>query len=299
MQDEMKNHLLPILLCLLAGLSACNNTSQESAADSETASAPLSIDALADSLQYIRANHMESDIVSRHYPELTRAEAFAIQLATLDKELADGARIVGWKMGGTATADASAFDPMFGYILDRYMIPPGGKVASRTFPGGSAAVESEIGVVIKDDLPEGVASKEELLDHIDYVFGAMELAKGIALPAGDEEVSLDYVLATGMGQVRTIKGTGQVAPRDFDWDNETAKCYFNGELVAEGIASNIFGNPLNAVYELANLLPTQGRYLKAGEMVITGSMYQNPMLEGAAEVRLEFSSLGEIEFMSE
>lgn len=295
----MKNHLLPILLCLLAGLTACNNTPSQDAADSDAVFTPLSIDAIADSLQAIRAANLETDIVSRHYPELTRAEAFAIQLATLDKELADGAQLVGWKMGGTATADPAAFDPMFGYVLDRYMIPPGGTVQAQTFPGGSAAVESEIGVVIKDDLPEGVASKEELLDHIDYVFGAMELAKGIALPVDEEAVSLDYVLATGMGQVRTIKGAVQLPPREFDWDNETAKCYFDGELVAEGVASNIFGNPLNAVYELANLLPTQGRYLKAGEIVITGSMYQNPTLEGAAEVRLEFSSLGEIEFISE
>jgi 2-keto-4-pentenoate hydratase len=295
--NKMKNHHLSALLCLWVGLFACNSP-QQVTDTAEATNTSLSVDQIADSLQYIRANHLETDIVSRHFPELTREEAFAIQLATLEEELADGARLVGWKMGGTATADEAAFDPIFGYILDRYMIPEGGEVNSEEFPGGSAFVEAEIGFVMKDDLPDGVSSKEELLQHIDQVFGGMELAKGIALPTGEGPPSIDYVLATGMGQVGTIRGSKGVSPTDFDYDNETVKCYVNGQVVAEGKASNIFGNPLNALYELANLLPKQNLYLKAGDIVITGSMYQNPTIDGAAEVRLEFSSLGEINFTS-
>lgn len=239
---------------------------------------------------------METDILSRHMPELTREQAFTLQLEALDQELAAGAQVVGWKMGGTATADAAAFDPIFGYVLDRYMVPEDSLIDSSNFPGGSILIEGEIGLVIKNDLKDGVASKEAMLAQIDHVFGGVELAKGIAVPVGEGPLDINYVLATGMGQVGTMKGSTEVSPQDFDFENETVKCYVNGELAAEGVASNIFGNPLNAVYELANLLPKHNRYLKAGDLVITGSIYQNPTVESPADVRLEFSSLGEISF---
>lgn len=293
----MKNQLpLFLNLLLVAGLFACNASPQESA-DSTTDETPsLTISQLADSIRYFRQHHLESDILSRHLPELSREQAFALQLEALDQELAAGAKVVGWKMGGTATADANAFDPMFGYILDRYMISEGSVVDSDNFPGGSVFVEGEIGFVIKNDLRDGVASKEDMLAQIDHVFGGVELAKGIAVPLGEGPLDINYVLATGMGQLGSMKGSKEVAPEDFDFDNETARCYVNGELAAEGVASNIFGNPLNAVYELANLLPKHKRYLKAGDLVITGSVYQNPTVDGAADIRLEFSSLGEISF---
>lgn len=294
----MKTHAWPaLILGLLIGLTSCNSSnSTEQAAEQEVVA--LTTAELADSIRYLRRNFLQSDFLSAEKPNLSREEAFAIQLEMLDQEVAEGAQVVGWKMGGTATADAAAFDPIFGYILDRYVSSPGSELDSEDFPGGSILIEGEIGFVIKDDLKQGVASKEELLAHIDHVTGAIELAKGTAIPPGDAPLDINYVLATGMGQVGTIKGTTEVSPEDFDFENETVKCYVNDSLVAEGKASNIYGNPLNALYELANLLPTQNRYLKAGDLVITGSVYQNPTVEGPAEVRVAFSSLGTISFIT-
>ena len=215
----MRNHLFTFLLCLTVVLFSCKGT-PETVDSTEETDTSLTISQLADSLQYFRAHHMETDIVSRHYPELTREEALAIQLATLEKELADGAKLVGWKMGGTATADEAAFDPIYGYILDRYMVPDGSEVDTKNFPGGSAFVEGEIGFVIKNDLKDGVASKEELMTQIDHVFGGVELAKGIAIPVGEGPLDINYVLATGMGQVGTIEGTKGAKPEDLDLDTE-------------------------------------------------------------------------------
>lgn len=294
----MKNHTFTLCLLLLAAvLFACNNSTSTEATDSTVEEpATLTTSQLADSIRYFRDNYLQTDIVSRHIPDLERQQAFDLQLDALDKELAKGAKIVGWKMGGTATDDAAKFDPVFGYILNRFMVGEDHLVNSKNFPGGSILVEGEIGFVIKNDLKDGVASKEALMEQIDYVVGAVELAQATAIPISEGPLDLNYLVATGMGQVGTIQGDTRVAPQDFDLENETVKCYVNGELAAEGTASNIFGNPLNALYELANLLPTQDRYLRAGDLVITGSIYQNPTVDGPAEVKLEFSSLGEIAF---
>lgn len=293
----MKTHtLLSFSLVLIILFPACQSSDQTSNEPEEVA--PLTTSQLADSMRYFRQNYLTTDFLSRNVPELGRQQAFDIQLAMLDKELAEDAQLIGWKMGGTATAEEASFDPVFGYILDRYMIPADGSIDSENFPGGSMLVEGEIGFVIKNDLKEGIASKEELMDQIDYMVGAVEFAQSTAVPSGEGPLDLNYVIASGMGQVATIKGTTQVSPQDFDFEKETVRCYINDTLAVEGVASNIFGNPLNAVYELANLLPTQDRYLRAGDLVITGSIYQNPSITGPAKGRLEFSTLGTIAFES-
>jgi 2-keto-4-pentenoate hydratase len=288
---------LSIFLVFLIFCTACQSSSEQENHENEDV-APLTTSQLADSIRYFRRNFQQTDFLSRQVPNLDRQQAFAIQLEMLKQELAGGATLAGWKMGGTATADEASFDPVFGYILDRYLVSQDSIVDSDHFPGGSMLVEGEIGFIIKNDLKDGVASKEALMDQIDQVIGAVEFAQGIAVPLGEGPLDLNYVIATGMGQVGTIKGTTGVRPQEFDLEKETVRCYINGELAAEGTATNIFGNPLNALYELANLLPTHNQYLKAGDVVITGSLYQNPTITGPADVRLEFSTLGSIAFKS-
>ena len=69
----------------------------------------------------------------------------------LEKELAAGARLIGWKMAGTVTDDQASYDPLFGYILDKNMIKEDSMVAASNFPGGEVMVEGEIGFVMKED----------------------------------------------------------------------------------------------------------------------------------------------------
>ena len=46
-----------------------------------------------------------------------------------------------------------------------------------------------------------------------------------------------------------------------------------------------------------HMLPEQGKYLNRGDIVVTGSLYQNPVIDST--VKLEFSSLGTIGFSME
>ena len=70
----------------------------------------------------------------------------------LDKELAAGARLIGWKMGGTITKEEASYDPTFGYMLDTNVIKADSVISNKDFPGGKVAVEGEIGFVMKKRL---------------------------------------------------------------------------------------------------------------------------------------------------
>ena len=293
-QSTMKNYL--IILCTLFVLTFCNTPKQKTKEETQVKTDP--IENLANSILKSRQNFTQTDLLSRELPNITRDQAFTIQLKMLEKELASGKKLIGYKMGGTAVPDKASFDPVFGYMLNSNIIREDSTVLAENFPGGDVMVEAEIGFKLSKDFPNGASSKEELKAGIEYVFGAVEFAKAISKPIeGDAEtMNINHVIASGMGQAGLIIGSGQVSIEEFDLDNETVSCLINGETKAEGVSSNVYGNPLNALMAIANLLPKHGKSLKKGDVVITGSLFANPTISSTSDVLLKFSTLGEIHF---
>ena len=289
---KLFSFLLPLLIFV-----SCNQN-QPTNEDESGQAVTDETEMLADSVLHFRHRYEKSDILSRRLPNITREEAIEIQLAMLEKELSAGARQIGWKMGGTATPDSAKYDPVFGYILDKNLIKEDSVVSPENFPGGQVMVEGEVGFVMKKDFENGAQSIEELQEGIDYVVGAVEFAQGIAIPLRDrpESATTNHALASGMGHAGILLGAEKADLSQFDLKNETVRCFINGELVAEGVSSNVYNDPLHALYSLVNLLPKYGKYLKKGDVIVTGSMYQNPTIDSTCTVRLEYSTLGTINF---
>lgn len=296
---------LPIIAILFLLVTGCKSKNNSVASEPENPVGTQDFvslrEMIVDSLLYFRHNHLTSDIVSRRLPEITRENSFEIQLSMLKKELAAGASQIGWKMGGTITADQASYDPLFGYVLDANLIKEDSVVSAGNFPGGQVAVEGEVGFVMKQDFKNGAKSIEELKAGIDYVVNAVEFAQATTVPVNEnqETVPIDHNMAAGLGQAGLIIGQGRGNIEEFDMENETVKCFIDDKLVTEGVASNVYGTPLNALYSLVNMLPDHGTYLKKGDVVVTGSLYQNPTIDSTCSVRLEFSSLGNISFSME
>jgi len=271
-------------------MTACgdgNNKTEKSMTDT---------DALVDSLLYFRNNKIKSAILSRKFPDLEREKAIEIQMACLKKELADGAVLAGWKMGGTV-GDSASFDPIMGYMLKANQHFSGDKIVIKGFAGNQTMIEGEVGFVFKQDFPEGVVSIEELKKGIDYAIGAVEFAQSNAIGINNdpETVKTNHVLAFGTGHAGFMLGNKKIDFVEFDVENEAVECFVDGELAASGVSSRIYGGHLNALNALVNMLPKYGHMIRKGDVVITGSMYTNPTVTGLAKAKLEFTSLGEIE----
>ena len=287
-----------ISVLALMALLACQQNQHTTVEETTETSVSDDTATLVDSLLYARHHHETTDILSRHWPDLTREQAIEIQLAMLNRELAAGARLVGWKMGGTITDDSTKYDPLFGYILDRNIIAEDSTVVAENFPGGHVMVEGEVGFILSKDFPEGAASVEALKEGIDHAVSAVEFAQAtaVARPGDASPLPINYVLAAGMGQAGTLIGSGTMDVDQLDVENETVKCFINGKVAAEGRSAKVYGGPLNALYSLVNMLPRYGTYLKKGDVVITGSLYDNPTIDSTSDVRLEYSNLGTIHF---
>ena len=297
-KNEMKKngrHNLSFGLAItfsLALLQACG----QSETGHEAVSTDPDLSDVASQLVDARRSVQQTDVLARSYPDLDRDTAIAIQLAMLDIEQNDGATLIGWKMGGTGTSDPEKFDPTFGYMLDSNVVKPGGTFSLSRAPLASMKVEAEVGFVLARDLVDGVETIDELKESVAYVVGAIEIVQPIAVGVDGNAAALNDIVATGVANLAVIEGTVRIPLAEFDAASEFAYCEVNGEVVAEGGATRIYGGPLNALFELANLLPKHGAHLKAGQLVISGSMYPNPVVDSEADVKVVFSTLGEIEF---
>lgn len=268
--------------------------------DSEVVDEPgvatIDVQALAKEILAHRKNATQTDLLASQYPDLDRDTAIDIQLAMLQLEQISGERLIGWKMGGTGAASADQFDPIFGYVLESNDLSRGDTFSLSRAPGESLKVEAEVGFVLNRDLTNGVESIEELAASVDYVVGAVEIVQPVVVGKDGSAANPADVVASGVANLAVIRGSVHVPLADFDELAEAAKCEVDGVVVAEGTATKIYGGPLNALFALANLLPQHGIYLQKGQLVIAGSLYQNPVVNSAADVTVAFSTLGEISF---
>ncbi len=66
----------------------------------------------------------------------------------------------------------------------------------------------------------------------------------------------------------------------------------NGKEVGAGVGTDVMGEPLDALAWLANTLARRGRHLRAGEVVLLGSLVQTHWIETGDEVLIQNDPLG-------
>lgn len=69
----------------------------------------------------------------------------------------------------------------------------------------------------------------------------------------------------------------------------------NDEVAGEGTGADVLGHPFHALAWLANHLAATGQGLKAGELVLTGSLVKTVWLKAGDRVRMELDGLGVVE----
>jgi 2-keto-4-pentenoate hydratase len=75
-----------------------------------------------------------------------------------------------------------------------------------------------------------------------------------------------------------------------------ARVVINNEIVGEGKAMAVLGNPFNSLAWLANKLAEVDMCLRAGEYVMTGSLTRQFALQAGDRVVTQFNELGKVEF---
>ena len=217
--------------------------------------------------------------------------AYAVQASWVADQIAAGARVIGRKIGLTNPAVQAQFGvdrPDFGVLFESMACAPGTPIdGARTL---QPKIEAEIAFVLAEDLTGAMIGPAEVAAATAYVVAALEIVDsriagwdiGIVDTIADNGSSGLFVLGErrqGLGRldlaecamtlrrVASAGADGAGAGVGSDEDGGSG-----GEVVSTGTGASILGHPLAAVAWLAAAVRDRGRPLRAGEVVLSGSL---------------------------
>lgn len=213
------------------------------------------------------------------------------QMALRKQRLDEGAKQIGWKVGFGAPAAQVKLRlnrPLVGFLLDRAELASGATVSLSGWT--KPAAEAEIAAYIGQDLPAG-ATRDEARKAIAAIGPAIELAD-VDLDAED----VAGVLAGDIFQRHVILGPRDIMRSGARLDGLNARVTRSGQDVPapRDLQTNI-GDIVDIVRHVADVAAAVDDGLRAGQVIITGSVTAPMMLEaGEREVEFVLSPIGAI-----
>lgn len=209
------------------------------------------------------------------------------QLRLRQDRLAAGEKPIGWKVGfgsPTSLKNLGLDAPLVGFLTDKVLLPPGSAVslAGWTKP----AVEPEVAVYLENDLP-GITDIEKARDAIAALGPAIEIAD-VNFPPQDVEA----ILAGNIYNRFVLLGKSDISRAGCILDGLVGKVDRTGQetVVVEELQA-LTGNFVDIVQHVANLLSSVGEMLRAGEVIITGSILPPLWVDSPAEIRYELDPI--------
>jgi 2-keto-4-pentenoate hydratase len=197
---------------------------------------------------------------------------------------------VGYKVGLTSAAMqkfCGIDHPIAGVVLATRVHQSGATVRRSDF--GRLGLEFEIAVRIKSDVPvTGPCTAEMIAPHIDGVCAAIELV---------DDRSADYSNLDVLSLVADNSWNGGIVLSEFatrwpDLEGVLGRATKDLVAIGEGHGRDILGHPFNSVAWLATQLASRGAGLKAGQVVMTGSVMKTVFPEQDASYRFDLEEIG-------
>ena len=226
------------------------------------------------------------------YPDIDVVDAYEIQLINIRQRIAEGAVVVGHKVGLSSEAMQKMMgvdEPDYGHLLaDMEVFEDVPVVAAKyLFP----RVEVEVGFLLAEDLPGAGCTEDDVLAATAAFAPSIEL---IDTRIRDWKIALCDTIADNASSAGYVLGPARVSPKDVDITAIDAVLTRNGDVVAEGRSDAVLGNPVTAVAWLARKVDSFGVRLRAGDIVLPGSCTRAIDARPGDEFVADFAGLGSV-----
>ena len=223
------------------------------------------------------------------------SEGYAIQDEVIRQRAASGMAQAGWKVGCTS----KVMQEMLG--LDE---PGGGAVLAANHHSSplcqaarnltSPVAECEIAVRIGQDVEprKGGHDRMTIAGCVESCMAAIELAE-LRLPEHADMAPAEKV-ADDFFQKLIVTGEEVAGWRSLDLASLRATTTVSGVVRGEGYGEASLGHPLNTVAWLANCLAERGTRLRAGHVVLTGSLVEAIPVDEGDDIVCAVEGLGEV-----
>jgi len=226
------------------------------------------------------------------YADIDVVDAYEIQLLNIRQRVAEGARVVGHKVGLSSEAMQKMMnvdEPDYGHLLDDMQVFEDKPVLTSKYL--LPRVEVEVGFVLADDLPGAGCTEDDVLAATAAFAPAIEL---IDTRITNWQVKLCDTIADNASSAGWVLGKERVSPKDIDIRNIDAVLKCNGEVLGEGRSDAVLGNPVTAVAWLARKVDQFGVRLKAGDVVLPCACMRAFDAKPGDDFVAEFAGLGSV-----
>lgn len=226
-------------------------------------------------------------------PPGTLDEAYAIQRRVTELS---GQAVIGFKVGSTSLEAQRALGtdrPGSGPLLAGYTFESPARFP--LVPAQMPAVEGEFAYRLGRDLPPRPEpyTVGDVTAAVEAVAGAIEIV-GTRFSGGLSGKGRLFVTADGGVNIAFIAGPWLRTRPDRDLRNHAVAMRVDGLLVGEGTGARALGDPLNVLAWLAEEQSRNGRGLKAGEIISTGTCTGLALVAPGQRASADFGELGTV-----
>ena len=239
--------------------------------------------------QALIARRTVEPLSSRH-AGLNLDEAYRIQQRMIHHRRAAGESVVGKKVGVTSRAVQEMLDvhqPDFGYLLSGMLYNEGQSIAAERLIQPRA--EGEVAFLLKHDVQGPGVTNADVLRATECVMPCFEIVDS---RIHDWKIRIQDTVADNASCGVFVLGDRAVDPRRVDLGLCGMVLEKNGEIACTGAGAAALGHPVNAVTWLANTLGRLGIALKAGEVILSGSLAALVPIKAGDSLHLQIGGIG-------
>jgi 2-keto-4-pentenoate hydratase len=199
--------------------------------------------------------------------------AYAVQACWTERRLARGDRILGRKIGLTSPAmqeQMGVREPDFGTLWSSRFFPArGGCVRVRHDQFLQPRIEGELAFLIGESVDSPDVTPQLALAVTEAVAPSFEIVDS---RIKDWQIKLPDTIADNASYGGYTLGPWSRELRERDLSTLGMRVHLNGELAAEGLGAAALGGPARAVAWLLSRLGQLGVGVRAGDVVLSGSL---------------------------
>ncbi|GGB87247.1 2-keto-4-pentenoate hydratase [Marinobacterium zhoushanense] len=208
---------------------------------------------------------------TERFSDISIEDAYHISLRMIERRVQAGEKIIGKKIGVTSKAVQNMLNvhqPDFGYLTDKMAYSQGQEMPISELLIQPKA-EGEIAFILKKDLIGPGITNADVLAATECVMPCFEIVDS---RIENWQIKIQDTVADNASCGLFVLGDSAVDPRKVDLSTCGMVVEKNGSLLSTGAGAAALGSPVNCVAWLANTLGQFGIPLKAGEVILSGSL---------------------------
>ncbi len=226
----------------------------------------------------------------------TLDEAYQVREAYEVIEVPRRGRVVGYKIGLTTPIMqqlCGVDEPCYGAMFQSEIRQSPAEV--RVADYCRVGIETEVAMRLGADLPEG-GGRARIEAAVESCMAAIEVLED--LRHDYKRLSARSMVAGNVWNAGCVLAAPVTDWRQLDLAAVTYRLAINGREIGAGTGADVMGNPLNALSWLADRLAADGRPLRRGMVVMTGSTVPIQFPQPGDRAVVEVSGLGRAELVA-